>query len=92
MYYPGRSFLSQFLSNWLTFLNGIFILRRISITPGRFASNWVVKRRIYDNPNTSRLVQDHTPIVWTGLDFKSAIFDQVRSEAEDWMKMLGLEI
>jgi hypothetical protein len=28
----------------------------------------------------------------TGLDFKSAQFDQVRGEAEDWIKMRGLEI
>ena len=25
----------------------------------------------------------------TGLDFKSAQFDQVRGEAEDWIKMTG---
>jgi hypothetical protein len=28
----------------------------------------------------------------TGLDFKSAQFDQVRGKAEDWIKMRGLEI
>jgi hypothetical protein len=28
----------------------------------------------------------------TGLDFKSAQFDPVRCEAEDWIKMRGLEI
>jgi hypothetical protein len=28
----------------------------------------------------------------TGLDFKSAQFDQVRGEAEDWIKMRGVEI
>jgi hypothetical protein len=28
----------------------------------------------------------------TGLDFKSAQFDQVSGEAEDWIKMQGLEI
>jgi hypothetical protein len=28
----------------------------------------------------------------TGLDFKSAHFDHVRGEAEDWIKMRGLEI
>jgi hypothetical protein len=28
----------------------------------------------------------------TGLYFKSAQFDQVQDEAEDWIKMLGLEI
>jgi hypothetical protein len=28
----------------------------------------------------------------TGLDFKSAQFDHVRGEAEDWIKMRGLEI
>jgi hypothetical protein len=27
----------------------------------------------------------------TRLDFKSAQFDQVRGEAEDWIKMRGLE-
>jgi hypothetical protein len=28
----------------------------------------------------------------TGLDLKSAQFDQARGEAEDWIKMRGLEI
>ena len=28
----------------------------------------------------------------TGLDFKSAQFDQARGEAEDWIKMRELEI
>jgi hypothetical protein len=28
----------------------------------------------------------------TGLDFKSAQFDKVRGEAEDWIGMRGLEI
>jgi hypothetical protein len=28
----------------------------------------------------------------TGIDFKSAQFDQVRGEAEDWIEMRGLEI
>ena len=32
------------------------------------------------------------PTMRTGLDFKSAQFDQVRGEAEDWIKMRGLEI
>ena len=32
------------------------------------------------------------PTMTAGLDFKSAQFDQVQGEAEDWMKMQGLEI
>jgi hypothetical protein len=32
------------------------------------------------------------PTMRTGLDFKSAQFDHVRGEAEDWIKMRGLEI
>jgi hypothetical protein len=32
------------------------------------------------------------PIMRIGLDFKSAQFDQGRGEAEDWIKMRGLEI
>jgi hypothetical protein len=28
----------------------------------------------------------------TAVDFKSAQFDQARGEAEDWIKMRGLEI
>jgi hypothetical protein len=32
------------------------------------------------------------PTMRTGLDFKSAQFDQVWGEAEDWIKMRGLEI
>ncbi len=28
----------------------------------------------------------------TGVDFKSAQFDPVRGEAEDWIKLQGLEI
>jgi hypothetical protein len=32
------------------------------------------------------------PTMRTGLDFKSAQFDQLRGEAEDWIKMRGLEI
>jgi hypothetical protein len=31
------------------------------------------------------------PTMRTGLDFKSAQFYQVRGEAEDWIKMRGLE-
>jgi hypothetical protein len=32
------------------------------------------------------------PTMRTRLDFKSAQFDHVRGEAEDWIKMRGLEI
>jgi hypothetical protein len=32
------------------------------------------------------------PTMRTGLDFKSAQFDPVRGEAEDWIKLQGLEI
>jgi hypothetical protein len=32
------------------------------------------------------------PTMRTGLDFESAQFDQVRGEADDWIKMRGLEI
>jgi hypothetical protein len=32
------------------------------------------------------------PTMRTGLDFKFVQFDQVRGEAEDWIKMRGLEI
>jgi hypothetical protein len=32
------------------------------------------------------------PTMRTGLDFKSAQFDQVWGEAEDWIKMRGLEM
>jgi hypothetical protein len=32
------------------------------------------------------------PTMGTGIDFKSAQFDQVRGEAEDWIEMRGLEI
>jgi hypothetical protein len=32
------------------------------------------------------------PTMRIGLDFKSSQFDQVRGEAEDWIKMRGLEI
>ncbi len=32
------------------------------------------------------------PTMRTGLDFKSAQFDPVRGEAEDWIKLRGLEI
>ena len=31
-------------------------------------------------------------IMRTGIDFKSAPFDKVRGEAEDWIKMRRLEI
>ena len=32
------------------------------------------------------------PTMRTGLDFKSAQFDHARGEAEDWIKMRGVEI
>ena len=32
------------------------------------------------------------PTMRTGLDFKSEQFDHVQGEAEDWIKMRGLEI
>ena len=34
----------------------------------------------------------NTTIMKTGLDFKSAQFDQARGETGDWIKMRGLEI
>jgi hypothetical protein len=49
-------------------------------------------------PETSKLSRLYfpcnisNPTMRTGLDFKSAQFDQVRGEAEDWVKMRGLEI
>jgi hypothetical protein len=41
-------------------------------------------------PNTRCNISN--PTMRTGLDFKSAQFDQARDEAEDWIKMRGLEI
>ena len=32
------------------------------------------------------------PTIRTGLDFKSALVDEVRGEDEDWIKLRGLEI
>ena len=40
----------------------------------------------------SQLCNISNPTMRTGLDFKSAQFDPVRGEAEDWIKLQGLEI
>jgi hypothetical protein len=39
-----------------------------------------------------RLSNISNPTMRTGLDFKAAQFDHIRGEAEDWIKMRGLEI
>jgi hypothetical protein len=41
---------------------------------------------------SSAICNISNPTMKTGLDFKSAQFDQVRGEAEKWIKMRGLEI
>jgi hypothetical protein len=39
-----------------------------------------------------RKTVNSNPSMRTSLDFKSAQFDHIRGEAEDWIKMRGLEI
>jgi hypothetical protein len=50
----------------------------------------------YPNQSTNFVTDSSSnisnPTMRTGLYFKSAQFDQVRGEAEDWIKMRGLEI
>jgi hypothetical protein len=59
-----------------------------------WSSPWTESKLIHLTLSSDLFVRDviSNPPIRTGLDFKSSLFDKVRGEAEDWIKLRGFEI
>jgi hypothetical protein len=75
-------------------INPYFLGKRKTVNLNDAMQNKEIEEEHHILPQIDAKKKDKktNPTMRTRLDFKSAQFDHVRGEAEDWIKMRGLEI